>query len=89
MAICCVSEKIQTAYVCLNTLRVLVFFAFLHLTIFERPAYFEFFNSQLNARILRSGFNRLDDVQINPVGVPDAEVPLSPIFRPQLKDDVQ
>jgi len=43
MAICCVSEKIQTAYVCANTLRVLDFFASLHLTIFERPANFEFF----------------------------------------------
>jgi hypothetical protein len=48
MAICCVSKKIQTAYVCLNTLRALDFFASLHLTIFERPASFEFF-SQLEA----------------------------------------
>jgi hypothetical protein len=30
-----------------NTLRVLDVFASLHLTIFERPAYFEFFYSQL------------------------------------------
>jgi hypothetical protein len=30
-----------------NTLRALDFFASLHLTIFERPANFEFFNSQL------------------------------------------
>jgi Ni,Fe-hydrogenase III small subunit len=36
-ATCCVSE-IQTAYVCLNTLRGLDFSASLHLTIFERPA---------------------------------------------------
>jgi hypothetical protein len=46
MAICCVSKKIQTAYQ-RNTLRALDFFASLHLTIFERPANFEFFNSQL------------------------------------------
>ena len=44
MAICCVSEKIQTAYVSGNTPRVLDFFASLHLTIFERPVNFEFFN---------------------------------------------
>ena len=31
-----------------NTLRVLDFFASLHLTIFERPANFEFFNSQID-----------------------------------------
>jgi len=30
-----------------NTLRALDVFASLHLAIFERPAYFEFFNSQL------------------------------------------
>jgi hypothetical protein len=30
-----------------NTLRVLVFYVSLHLTIFERPADFEFFNNQL------------------------------------------
>jgi len=42
MAICCVSEKIQTAHQS-NTLRVLDFFASLHLTIFERPVNFEFF----------------------------------------------
>jgi len=47
MAICCVSEKIQTAYVCLNTLRALDFFASLHLTIFEQAVFFEFFNNQL------------------------------------------
>jgi hypothetical protein len=29
-----------------NTLRVLDFFVSLHLTIFERPADFEFFNNQ-------------------------------------------
>jgi len=40
-AICCVSEKIQTAHL-RNTLRALNFFASLHLTIFERPAYFDF-----------------------------------------------
>jgi hypothetical protein len=51
MAICCVSEKIQTAYVCPNTLRVLDFFASLHLTIFEQAANFEFFNSQLAPRM--------------------------------------
>jgi hypothetical protein len=45
-AICCVSKKIQTAYVSGNTPRALDFFASLHLTIFERPAKFEFFNSQ-------------------------------------------
>jgi hypothetical protein len=42
MAICCVSEKIQTAYVWANTKRVLDFFASLHLTIFERPAILNF-----------------------------------------------
>jgi len=47
MAICCVREKIQTAYVCQNTLRALDFFASLHLTIFEQAANFEFLNSQL------------------------------------------
>jgi len=45
MVICCVSEKIQTAYR-RNTLRALDFFASLHLTIFEQAANFEFFNSQ-------------------------------------------
>jgi hypothetical protein len=45
MAICCVSKKIQTAHP-RNTLRALDFFASLHLTIFERPENFEFFNSQ-------------------------------------------
>jgi hypothetical protein len=30
-----------------NTLRVLAFSASLHLTIFERPANYEFFNSQI------------------------------------------
>jgi 16S rRNA (cytosine1407-C5)-methyltransferase len=44
MAICCVSEKIQTAHL-LNTPRALDFFASLHLTIFERPVNFEFFNN--------------------------------------------
>jgi len=38
MAICCVSEKSRTTYVCESTLRVLAFSASLHLTIFERPA---------------------------------------------------
>ena len=47
MAICCVSKKIQTAYL-RNTLRALDFFASLHLTIFERPANFDFFNSQFS-----------------------------------------
>jgi len=42
MAICCVSEKSQTAYVCESTLRVLAFYASLHLTIFERPAILNF-----------------------------------------------
>jgi len=46
MVICCVSKKIQTAYVFADTPRALDFFASLHLTIFERPAFFEFFNSQ-------------------------------------------
>jgi hypothetical protein len=41
-AICCVSEKIQTAYVFADTPRALDFLASLHLTIFERPAHFEF-----------------------------------------------
>jgi hypothetical protein len=41
MAICCVNEKIQTAHQP-NTLRALDFFVSLHLTIFERPANFEF-----------------------------------------------
>jgi len=49
MAICCVSEKIQTAYL-FNTLRALDFFAFLHLTIFEQAANFEFFGRQLGDR---------------------------------------
>jgi hypothetical protein len=40
MAICCVSEKIQTAYVCPNTLRALDFFASLHLTIFSATCEF-------------------------------------------------
>jgi len=39
MAICCVSEKIQTAYLP-NTLRVLDFFASLHLTIFSAACEF-------------------------------------------------
>jgi len=43
MAICCVSEKIQTAHVCAGP-RALDFFASLHLTIFERSANFEFFS---------------------------------------------
>jgi rhodanese-related sulfurtransferase len=47
MAICCISEKIQTAYVCRNTLRALDFFVSLHLTIFEQAANFEFFNSRV------------------------------------------
>jgi len=38
MAICCVSEKIQTAHQ-LNTSRGLDFFASLHLTIFEQPGH--------------------------------------------------
>jgi hypothetical protein len=50
MAICCVSEQIQTAYLP-NTPRVLDFFASLHLTIFERPVNFEFFKSQLGAAL--------------------------------------
>jgi len=41
MAICCVSEKIQTAYL-FDTLRGLDFFASLHLTIFERPVNSDF-----------------------------------------------
>jgi hypothetical protein len=51
MAICRVSEKIQTAYVSANTLRVLDFFDSLHLTILGRPANFEFFSQlRLHAR---------------------------------------
>jgi hypothetical protein len=46
-AICCVNEKNLTAYVCLNTLRALVFFVSLQLTIFVQPADFEFFNNLL------------------------------------------
>jgi len=46
MAICCVSEKIQTAYVCAIHRASWIFSVSLHLTIFERPAHFEFFNSQ-------------------------------------------
>ena len=46
MAICCVSEKIQTAHQP-NTLHALDFFASLHLTIFERPAnFFVFLSNQ-------------------------------------------
>jgi hypothetical protein len=41
MAICCVSEKIQTAYL-RNTLRALDFFDSLHLTIFEQPQILNF-----------------------------------------------
>jgi len=41
MAICCVSKKIQNAYL-FDTLRGLDFFASLHLTIFELPANFDF-----------------------------------------------
>jgi hypothetical protein len=41
MAICCVSEKIQTAHQP-NTPRALDFFASLHLTIFEQPVNFDF-----------------------------------------------
>ncbi len=41
MTICCVSEKIHTAYQ-RNTLYALLFFASLHLTIFERAANFNF-----------------------------------------------
>jgi hypothetical protein len=52
MAICCVSEKIQTVP---NTLRGLDFFASLHLTIFERPANFDFFEqSDRNKKTLAS-----------------------------------
>jgi hypothetical protein len=54
MAICCVSEKIQTAYVCLNTLRALNFFASLHLTIFEQAANFEFFNSPRTVKMSKA-----------------------------------
>jgi hypothetical protein len=54
-AIYCVSEKIQTAYVCLNTPRVLDFFASLYLTIFERPANFEFLSNQFRSGSRRSG----------------------------------
>jgi len=46
-AICRVSEKIQTAHL-RNALRALDFFASLHLTIFERPACFDFFNGLLS-----------------------------------------
>jgi hypothetical protein len=52
MAICCVSEKIQTAYL-RNTLQTLDFFNSLHLTIYERPANFDFF-SQLNVITAKS-----------------------------------
>jgi hypothetical protein len=48
MAICCVSEKIQTGYL-RHTLHALDFFASLHLTIFEQATNFEFFNSQLKS----------------------------------------
>jgi len=47
MAICCVSEKSQTAYVRKYTARP-GFFRFLASLFFERPANFEFFNSQLS-----------------------------------------
>ena len=42
-AICSVSDKIQTAHP-RNTLGALDFLASLHLTIFERRAYFDFFS---------------------------------------------
>ncbi|MBE1426966.1 hypothetical protein H4684_003650 [Desulfomicrobium macestii] len=57
-AICCVSEIIQTAYVCSNTPRALDFFASLHLTIFERPANFEFFNSRIRDMVLSAFVHR-------------------------------
>jgi hypothetical protein len=56
MTICCVSEKILTAYL-RNTLYALFFFASLHLTIFERPANFNFF-SQLKALALKPAKER-------------------------------
>jgi hypothetical protein len=34
-----------------NTLRTLDFFASLHLTVFERPVYFDFFNRQATDRL--------------------------------------
>ena len=44
-AICCVSEKIQTAYVsAIHCTRWI--FRFRHFTIFERPVYFDFINNQ-------------------------------------------
>jgi hypothetical protein len=46
-AICCVSKKNPDRLCMPNTLRALDFFAFLHLTIFERAANFELFNSHL------------------------------------------
>jgi hypothetical protein len=49
-AICCVSEKIQTAYL-LNTPRGLDFFASLHLTIFSAPANFDFFEQTARDRL--------------------------------------
>jgi hypothetical protein len=44
-----------------NTLRALDFFASLHLTIFERPANFECFNSQVKAGLVTQG-----RVRVNP-----------------------
>jgi hypothetical protein len=44
MAICCVSEKIQTAH---QRMTARPGFASLHLNILERPANFEFFNNLL------------------------------------------
>jgi hypothetical protein len=49
-----------------NTLRVLDFFASLHLTIFERPACFEFFNNQISPA--SKAFFALDRRKTTPAG---------------------
>jgi len=58
MAICCVSKKIQTAYL-INTPRGLDFFASLHLTIFERPVNFEFFEQSAGHRTRNTDKTRI------------------------------
>jgi len=55
MAICCVSEIIQTAHQP-DTLRALDFFASLHLTIFEQAANFEFSRQSAMRRTSRLFF---------------------------------
>jgi hypothetical protein len=52
-----------------NTLRALVFFASLHLTIFEQAANFEFFNSQVKAGLTAENSNRSRASGLRPIFV--------------------